>query len=446
MQNYLIYSQLKTYAKKDKSFHMPGHKGRGDFKAKFPVANLDVTELSYTDDLFCPKGVIARAQEDIAKILGAKKSRILTDGSSCGVLSMIYAISSYGTKLIVPRGSHQSVWNACRLFNLEPVIVQGEYRDGVLLPPPPEMIEKIISNDLTVAGMVISSPDYYGNIAPLKEYAALLHAYGRYLLVDGAHGAHLAFGKSRAGYAGVYADLWVDGAHKTLPTLTQGAILCANESKLIAAAEEGLSLFRTTSPSFPIMASVEYGVKYLKYNPKAYEDADAAIAAFRAKCPLPVYPSDDEMKLAVDCEPLGVNSDDIAALLEKKGIYPELSDGRYILFYLSPMTTQGELNKLLTVLNAVVHSKKLKKNYAAKPLLPPVERTYSYLYSLKQKHELVPLDGAAGRMCAGNVGISPPCTPVIVAGEIITAQAIKILSGAKGVYGLYGGKIRVVAK
>ena len=146
---------------------MPGHKGRGDFKAKFPVANLDVTELSYTDDLFCPKGVIARAQEDIAKILGAKKSRILTDGSSCGVLSMIYAISSYGTKLIVPRGSNQSVWNACRLFNLEPVIVQGEYRDGVLLPPPPEMIEKIISNDLTVAGMVISSPDYYGNIAPL---------------------------------------------------------------------------------------------------------------------------------------------------------------------------------------------------------------------------------------------------------------------------------------
>ena len=317
---------------------------------------------------------------------------------------------------------------------------------GVLLPPPPEMIQKIISNDLTIAGMVISSPDYYGNIAPLKEYAALLHAYGRYLLVDGAHGAHLAFGKSRAGYAGVYADLWVDGAHKTLPTLTQGAILCANESKLIAAAEEGLSLFRTTSPSFPIMASVEYGVKYLKYNPKAYEDADAAIAAFRAKCPLPVYPSDDEMKLAVDCEPLGVNSDDIAAMLEKKGIYPELSDGRYILFYLSPMTTQGELNKLLTVLNAVVHSKKLKKNYAAKPLLPPVERTYSYLYSLKQKHELVPLDGAAGRMCAGNVGISPPCTPVIVAGEIITAQAIKILSGAKGVYGLYGGKIRVVAK
>ena len=359
---------------------------------------------------------------------------------------MIYAISSYGTKLIVPRGSHQSVWNACRLFNLEPVIVQGEYRDGVLLPPPPEMIEKIISNDLTVAGMVISSPDYYGNIAPLKEYAALLHAYGRYLLVDGAHGAHLAFGKSRAGYAGVYADLWVDGAHKTLPTLTQGAIVCANESKLIAAAEEGLSLFRTTSPSFPIMASVEYGVKYLKYNPKAYEDADAAVAAFRAKCPLPVYPSDDEMKLAVDCEPLGVNSDDIAALLEKKGIYPELSDGRYILFYLSPMTTQGELNKLLTVLNAVVHSKKLKKNYAAKPLLPPVERTYSYLYSLKQKHELVPLDGAEGRMCAGNVGISPPCTPVIVAGEIITEQAIKILSGAKGVYGLYGGKIRVVAK
>lgn len=425
---------------------MPGHKARGDFKSKFPVANIDLTELPYTDDLFCPKGVIAQAQADIAKILGAKKSWILTDGSSSGVLSMIYAVSGFGTKLIVPRGSHQSVWNACRLFNLEPVIVQGEYRGGVLLPPSPETVEEIISNDLTVAGMVISSPDYYGNVAPLKDYASLLHKYRRYLLVDGAHGAHLAFGKMGAGYAGLYADLWVDGAHKTLPTLTQGAILSANDGKLVPFVEEGLSLFRTTSPSFPIMASVEYGVKYLKNNPKVVEDASAAIAAFRAKCPFEIYPSDDEMKLAVDCEPLGVCSDDVAAILEKKGIYPELSDGRYILFYLSPMTTQGELNKLLSALNAIAHSKKLKKNYVKRPMLPHVERTYSYLYSFRQKHEYVLPDKAEGRMCAGNVGVSPPCTPVIVAGEIITAQAIKILSGAKNVYGLYDGKIRVVAK
>lgn len=446
MYNYLIYSQLKNYVKADKSFHMPGHKGRGDFKSKFAVASMDVTELSYTDNLLCPTGVIAAAQADIAQILGANDSFILTDGSSSGILAMIYAVSGLGTKIIVPRGSHQSVWNACRLFNLEPVVVQGQSSGGVLLPPSPKLIEGLISNDSTIAGMIVASPDYYGNIAPLKEYSSLLKKYGRHLLVDGAHGAHLAFGQLGAGYAGVYADLWVDGAHKTLPTLTQGAIVSSNNDELLPALKEGLSMFRTTSPSFPIMASVEYGLKYIKNNPKIMEEAVAAVTAFREKFPYRLYPSADKMKIAVDCEPLGVSADDVTVLLEKKGVYPELSDGRYVLFYLSPMTTAADLAKLQSAFTSAVNSRKLKKQYVARAELSPVERTYSYLYALKQRHMLVPLNQAEGAMCACNVGIAPPCVPVVVAGEIITKEEIDILTSAKNTYGLEDGKIRVVAK
>ena len=87
------------------------------------------------------------------------------------------------------------------------------------------------------------------------------------------------------------------------------------------------------------MASVEYGYKYLKNNPKIIEEAKSAVQAFKEKCPLKIYPSDDWAKLAADCEPLGVSSNDVAKILEKKGIYAELSDGKYILFYLSPMNT-----------------------------------------------------------------------------------------------------------
>ena len=140
MYKYLIYSQLKAYAKADKSFHMPGHKARGDFKSKFPVAPFDITELSYSDNLLCPTGIIAKAQSELAEILGAKKSFILTDGSSSGVLAMMYALSKFGNKVIVPRNCHVSVWNACKLFNLEPVIVQGAHDEGVLLPPSPSLI------------------------------------------------------------------------------------------------------------------------------------------------------------------------------------------------------------------------------------------------------------------------------------------------------------------
>lgn len=446
MYDYLIYNQLKKYAKVDKSFHMPGHKGRGEFKSRFAVAPYDVTELSYTDNLLCPKGIIAKAQKDIAEILGAAKSYILTDGSSSGVLSMVYAVRKMGTKIIVPRNSHQSVWNACRLFGLEPVIVQGEYVDGVLQHPSPELIEKLISNDRTILGMIVTSPDYYGNIAPLKEYSGILKKYDRLLLVDGAHGGHLVFEPLKEGYAGVYADIWVDGVHKTLPALTQGAILSVNNTKYISVVEDGLQIFRTTSPSFPIMASVEFSVKYVHNTPKLLEDAKAAVAAFKEKCPLKIYPSGDWAKVAVDFEPLGISSDDAAEMLENKGIYAELSDGKYLLFYLSPMVTAADMNGLLSALTAIVNSKKLKKSYSARPALPPAERTYSFQYALKQRRELVPLSEAAGRMCAGNAGIAPPCTPVLIIGEMVTDGAVNVLKSSKNTYGLVGGKVWVVKK
>ena len=91
-------------------------------------------------------------------------------------------------------------------------------------------------------------------------------------------------------------------------------------------------------------------------------------------------------------------------------------------------------------------SKKLKKAFVAKPVLPVFDRTYSFQYALKQKHELVPLNQAVGRMCADNAGIVPPCTPVIIIGEIITEAAVKVLQSAKNTYGITGGKVLVVKK
>ena len=446
MYEYLIYSQLKKYARTEKSFHVPGHKARGDFKSKFPIAPLDVTELSYSDNLFCPSGVIEGAQKDIAEILGAKKSYILTGGSSSGVLSMIYAASKRGNKLIVPRNSHQSVWNACKIFGVEPVIVQGKTKHGVVTPPDAALIERLIENDVNIAGMLVTHPDYYGNLSPLKSYKDVLKKNRRLLLVDGAHGAHLAFERESKGYAGVYADIWVDGAHKSLPVLTQGAVLSVNDEKQVPAVEEALAIFRTTSPSYPIMASVEYGIKYMYSNGEQLQSAKQAVSAFREKSGYKFYNSGDWTKLALDFKPLGVSPDIVAGLLEKKGIYAELSDGRYLLFYLSPMVGASDLTKLGFALSMVLRGKKIKGTFEEPPQIPENERTYSFQYALKHPREKVPLKRAAGRMCAVNAGVTPPCIPVIVAGELITDEAIKTLSAAKNTFGLTDGNIWVVKK
>lgn len=448
MYEYRILSRLKKYANKNKTFHMPGHKGRGDFGRNFKVAGFDVTELSYSDNLHSPDGVILEAQRDLAEITGAKQCFITTDGSSSGVFAMLYAASYRGNKVIVMRNSHRSVWNACAVLGLEPLVVQGVEREGMLLPPDPALIEQLIVNDINISAALITSPDYYGAVMPLKEYAAVCAANNRLLLVDGAHGAHLAFEGSGGGYAGEFADVWVDGAHKTLPVLTQGALVCVNNEKAVPLIEKGLGIFRTTSPSYPVMASVEYGYKYIANNREKLESAKAAVASFREDISgiFPLRRSDDWAKITIDCKPLGVSADRAAALLEKRGVYPELSDGRNLLFYLSPMVRKSDLRYLKFKLLTVLKNKKLRSTYEDVPSLPRSERAYSYLYALKQPFELIPLQVATGRMCAENAGFTPPCIPVVVAGEIITRQAVEALLAARHTFGVTDGCIRVVKR
>lgn len=449
MYEYLIYSRLKKHANAKKTFHIPGHKNKGEFAAMFKGAEFDVTELPYSDNLHDAKSIIAGAQSDIAEISGAAKSYITTDGSSSGIYAMLYCAAKRGNKIIVMRNSHKSVWNACRLFGLEPLIVQGACVEGILTPPDCAIIEKLIANDSNIAGFLVTSPDYYGNIAPLSGYAEITKKYSRLLLVDEAHGAHLAFDGSE-GYAGRHADMWVDGAHKSLPTLTQGAAVSVNNEELIADAEDALSLFRTTSPSYPVMASVEYGFKFPVNNPKYLQRAKAAAEVFVQDCKaggvIPVRAADDWTKLLIDFKPLGISPDIAAPRLEKKGIYAEFSDGRYLLFYLSPLVDSGDLNALKSKLLSVISNKKIKNTYVGKPDIPEADRSYSFQYALRKACEYVPPEEAEGRMCARIAGLNPPCIPVVVTGEIISAAAIKALTSAKATFGLTDGKICVVKK
>ena len=442
---YHIYSKLKEYSLCGKRFHVPGHKGDKEFCELFPDAIIDVTELSYSDNLFDPKGIIAAAQSDLAEIVGAKKSYILTGGSSSGVLSMIRAAAKKGSKIIVPRNSHASVWNACELFGLQPVIVQGEEKNGLVSAPSPEIIERLMESDSSISCMVATSPDYFGFFAPLKEYAEIMKKRGGYLLVDGAHGAHLALEKGRVGHAGLYADIWVDGAHKSLPTLTQGALVSTNRDELVAPLEKALAIFRTTSPSYPIMASVEYGFKYYKKNEKAIILAKAAVTNFRESFKRLVLPSDDWTKIVVDFSKAGISADKAAQALEKEGIFFELQAGSFVLFYASPCTTESDMSELSNVLEKILGDDSLKGGNE-RLSLPKTGGDCAFDFAVNAPRELIAIGDAEGRTCAANAGATPPCIAVVAAGEIVTRGAIETLLAAKNTFGVTDGKIWVVKK
>ncbi len=322
MKERLYIAEMLRAQKKHISFHTPGHKRAG----------ADITELGYSDCLLSPSGVLKKAQEDIARILGAKRSFLLTDGSTSGVFSMLWALKATGARSVAaPVFSHPSVFHACKAFGLGIVPVFQHTQFGIPAQPSFQEAEAALAK---ADALLLTSPDYYGNFPDLAAISALCKGENKPLVLDGAHGGHLHF--VPALYAGSYADLWVDGVHKSLPALTQGAVVSAKSEEWAKPLQEGVTMFRTSSPSYPIMASVEYAVKYPRN-----EELECAADAFKRQ--YGCVKNADWSKLLL---PFGANCNAAQRDLERHGVYPEFNDGNYLMFYLSPCTKKGELKQL----------------------------------------------------------------------------------------------------
>ena len=420
LKNCKIYQMLSTHAKeKHVSFHTPGHK----------IGKWDITELFYSDNLSSPQGCIAEAEKDIAQILGAYKSFLLTDGSTAGVLSMLYAAKTLGVKrLVVFEKSHKSVFNGCQITGITPLIYTEQESGEIPFAPTMCGLKKHFSGLLEKAdALFITSPDYYGNVAELSALRSYCNETGKLLLVDGAHGGHLHFDKEV--YAGAYADMWVDGVHKSLPAFTQGAVVSAANEEYANALREGVNIFRTTSPSYPIMASVEYAVKYPQN-----KTLEGEVKGYIEACER-IYPSKDWTKL---CALFGKNAYEAEKELQQKGIYPEFCDGNVVMLYLSPATKTSEWKTL---------KKELEKLFVKYPYTPNkmAQSTPAPLVSTENcATAWVELTEAEGKICATDCGLFPPCTPLIHAGERIGKEQLILLTNAANVYGLVDKKILVV--
>ena len=413
-----IYQMLEKQGRnKHISFHTPGHKD----------PKWDITELSYSDNLSCPRGVILQAEQDASKILGAEKSFLLTDGSTCGVLSMLHAAKSLGAKTVFAReDSHKSLYNACALLGIELLLLETKTQNGIPLPVEKEDLDVGAFSRADV--LFLTSPDYYGNIANLKSISALCKTQNKLLIIDGAHGGHLHFDKTV--HAGAYADFWVDGVHKSLPALTQGAVVSAKTETGAKALAKAVDIFRTTSPSYPIMASVEYAVKYPRN-----ESLEKAAREFETQTDR-VYFGGDWTKL---CCVFGKAAFVVEKRLQKEGIFAEFCDGNIVCFYLSPATKTRDFNRLKKRLQVLFDEYPLDEGKT-------VQRSPAPLIFDKKQVEWVEIEESVCRVSAGSAGLFPPCVPLIKDGELITKEHVEKMKNADNVFGVVGGKIAVYKK
>ena len=263
-----LEEQLKQYAESGVyPMHMPGHK-----RLLPPVSDLpyqwDVTEVPGTDDLHDAEGILADAMKRTAHLYGAARTFYLVGGSTCGILAGIRAMVLAGARrkragaacpaasqddavfkeknstdasaggsqsatwptLIIARNCHRSVFHAVELTGARVCWIEPEEdaRFEICRGITAEQVREALAICPEAMGVVLTSPTYEGVLSDIPEIAKVCHEAGVPLMVDEAHGAHLGLferdyfpdGALRGG-----ADIVIQSAHKTLPSLTQTAWL-----------------------------------------------------------------------------------------------------------------------------------------------------------------------------------------------------------------------------
>jgi arginine/lysine/ornithine decarboxylase len=420
-------------------FHMPGHKGRGDFPNLY---ELDITEIPGADNLHDARGIISQVEKKLALIYQSDDSAILVNGSTVGLQSAILAVCQPGEQLLVGLNCHRSVFGALGLGHIKARFIKPDFDEnlgfasGISLAAVKEALQAYPD----VKGLVIVSPTYYGTVCQLAEIAKILHQKHKILIVDEAHGAQFSFAQGypqSALKAG--ADLVIQSTHKVLGSLTQSAII-HGQGDLIdwQRVKMFLAVLQSSSPSYPLMISVEEatdracqkGAEVFEMIKKEHQDFcrnqpdDAMISLYD--------PGDKPYDYSKWLFSTGLVK---GCLVEKRLrdeflIQCEMSDQNTILLMCGLETTAADLEKLTKAIRAI--------NQDLDPGKKPerAEKRLEQINELMIKEELgevmwsrqkikISLEASANRVAADFIIPYPPGIPLLVPGSLITETLIK---------------------
>ena len=282
-----LFNRLIEYSKNNTTFHMPGHKfGKGFKLEDIDLTKIDVTEAYGLDNLYTADGIILEAEKLLANFYGSKETIFLTNGSTSGILASILATCGPNDKILVSRNCHHSVWSGLILAGCNPIYISPNYNyeHGLMTDIDALGIEKALKDNEDIKAVLIVSPTYEGIVSDIEEIADVVHRYNKVLIIDEAHGAHFSVSdKFPISSVKLGADIVINSTHKTLPTLTQSALLHIatdriSKEKIIAA----LRMIQTSSPSYVMMGVMDYVRAYIEENRAEIEsDYIENLTAFR---------------------------------------------------------------------------------------------------------------------------------------------------------------------
>lgn len=444
---------VRAYADSEGArFHMPGHKGQ----AFLGCEKIDITEIYGADSLYEAEGIIAESEKNAGSLFGSGKTLFSTEGSSQCIRAMLYLAvlnKKPGKRPIVvaARNVHKSFIFAAALLDFDVVWLWPEQNgdkdtDGSATGQPDSICRCPVSADRVeqqllelgdaVAAVYLTTPDYLGGQLEVARIAEVCHKYNVILAVDNAHGAYLRFLESSGHPMDLGADICCDSAHKTLPVLTGGAYLHISKHApkvFMEQAKYAMGLFGSTSPSYLTMASLDLCNAYLS---DGYaERLDRIINKIQAlksalgEAGWRVVPS-DPLKVTVEI-PLDTADgntmtlrDVLTARLRAQGVELEYADPDFLVFMLTPETTERDMERLRSALGTNEIPYVTRKRVS----IPCTRQVLSIREAMFSEAERVPLEKAKGRICRIPTVSCPPAIPIAVPGELITEAMLDVFA------------------
>lgn len=448
------------------SFHMPGHKGSriyrengyGYFLDK--IMDCDITEIPGADNLFQTEGIIAETMKKYERLYGVKKSYLLVNGSSGGLISAILACVRPGGKIIMARNSHKSIFNALGLASIEPVYAYPEEAEGcgILGEITAGEIVRCMDDNPDADAVILPSPNYYGICSNVRKIAEEVHKRGKVLIVDQAHGAHLRLFEKYAGSgAGCAcaecgfpesaetqgADIVINSIHKTLASFTQSALLNLTSDRVNPfVMEDKLQTIESSSPSYLLMATLDINADLLEKSGERlikewtdnleyfYTEAEK-IPGLRVIMPQNM----DRTKINIDMSAYGINGNELEELLMERDIFIELVTGNIVMCMTGIGNTRRDYERLIESLKEI--AAKLGENKAGGQAIRPAGQPEVLTRVLEKKavpveKEFVLIDEAAGRVCGSSIIPYPPGIPIVCPGEVIDEAVIEYVKARRG--------------
>jgi len=419
-----LYSYEKNISLR---LHMPGHKGRFSINPLADCHLMDITEVKGADSLYEAEGIIAESEKNAAENFSVKHTFYSAGGSTLGIQTMLSVVVGEKGKVVAARNAHRAFVNTCALIDADIIWVTGEKADVISSSVIPSDIGKVLAEEKDISAVYITSPDYYGRIADIKGISDVCKKHGVPLIVDNAHGSHLAFLEENIHPIALGADICCDSAHKTLPVLTGGAYIHTNSDKYASLIKEKQSLYGSSSPSYLILASLDYcnftlsesGRKLMKMqseNMKKLKDRLSSAWSFIG---------DDVLHLTVEAYKAGLTGYDLSERLRENGIECEYADEYYVTFLFSMVDDEEDYDTLADAMEKIIQPRILIRKDETPFVLP--EKVMSIRKATFSESEKISVDNAKGRICAHNITHCPPCIPIVVAGEIVDENSINIL-------------------